>query len=391
MAKDKNLMQPNYQDGSIVNLMSSLVCGFGGKPTPYAPLALLSPERVAEAANVVLLVIDGLGYRYLRRHGRILNRYLQGPITSVFPTSTAPAITTFLTGVAPQQHGVTGWFMYLKELATVAIILPFRPRWGAMTFAEAGIRVTDVITYPSVFDGLAARCFFIISQHLVDSPYTATLAGCAKRIGYQNLTGYFAAIGDIAQRKTEHHYLYAYWPGFDALSHQYGVSSELVKNHFYELERRFADLVDSLRGTNTLLIVTADHGFIDTTPSLLIRLETHPELADCLVMPLCGETRMAYCYVHAGKAAPFEQYVRQRLGDCCELYASEEWLDAGWFGIGEPDPKLRDRIGDYILLTKGQWAIKDTVLGEADWSDVGVHGGVSEDEMYVPLLVAHCG
>ena len=48
-------------------------------------------------------------------------------LTSTSPTcttATATAITTFMTGLAPQQHGLTGWHVYLKELGCVTAVLP---------------------------------------------------------------------------------------------------------------------------------------------------------------------------------------------------------------------------------------------------------------------------
>ena len=44
--------------------------------------------------------------------------------TAANPPTTSAAITTFATGLAPQQHAVTGWFMHLKELGAVSTILP---------------------------------------------------------------------------------------------------------------------------------------------------------------------------------------------------------------------------------------------------------------------------
>lgn len=385
------MARPNYQDGSIVNLMSSLIQGLGGQPHPaYAPLALLPPETVAEAANVVLLVIDGLGYNYFKRHAGALGNHLQGSITSVFPTSTAPAITTFLTGVAPQQHGVTGWFMHLKELGTVATILPFRPRWGDGTFNVMGISPGQLIAHPTLFDGLAVQSSFVIQQRLVNSPYTVAGAGCAERLGYRDLADCFAMIQGSIGQGPQRSYTYAYWPLLDNLSHHHGVASKAVKKHLRELEQGLEALLKALRGTNTLLIVTADHGFIDTAPALTTWLDDHPELAGCFVLPLCGEPRASYCYIRPGKAGQFERYVAERLGDCCDLYASEELVRMGWFGLGEPTPRLLDRIGDYVLVTKGHHVIKDSLPVESAWADVGVHGGISEDEMLVPLLVAHC-
>lgn len=382
--------RPDYQGGSIVNLMSSLSAGLGGDCARYPPLRLLPPAVVTTAANVVLLVIDGLGYHYLCNHPGALSAYLRGPITSVFPTSTAPAVTTFLTATAPQQHAVTGWFMYFRELGTVGKILPFQARWGGSSLAAAGVTAGDLIGRPSIFNHLEADGYFVIDQQFVDSSYTLAGAGCAERVGYRDLEHCFFAIRRIVKKRARRKFIYAYWPQLDALAHQYGIGSAAVERHFEELDRAFAGFVEALRDTGTLVIVTADHGFIDTAPNAVIRLQAHPELADCLALPLCGEPRVAYCYLRPGRFERFQRYVKERLADHCELYASEQLLNEGWFGLGEPEPRLRQRIGDAVLVAKGRAAIVDRVLGEETWSDIGVHGGIGEDEMLTPLIVAHC-
>ncbi len=389
--EEKNtVIRPNYRNGGIVNLMSSLRQGLGGPPGLYDTLDLLPSDRVKEAANVVLLVIDGLGYNYLRRHGRKLKAHLRGSMTTVFPSSTAPAITTFLTGVAPQQHGVSGWFMFLKELGTVAMILPFQPRWGGGSFASAGVDVKDLISAPPLFDSLEVRSHFVIPRPLIDTPYTVAAAGRAERVGYLNLVDCFHIVESLIKQGAERQYLYAYWPLFDALAHDYGVNSPIVKKHYLELDRCIDALIKALGGTDTLLVVTSDHGFVDTAPSLTIRVEDHPELSRCLALPLCGEPRLAYCYVRPGKSRNFERYVSEALGESFELYPSERLLADDWFGSGEPTPKLLERIGDYILIPKGNRVIKDTLPMEGRWDNVGIHGGTSEDEMLVPLVLAHC-
>jgi len=382
--------KPDYQQRSIVNLMSSLVQGLGGPAGLYPPLDLLPPATVAAATNVVLLVIDGLGYRYLRRHGNLLNACLRGKMTTVFPSSTAPAITSFLTGVAPQQHGVTGWFMHLRELGTVAMMLPFRSRWGGDSFASAGVKPGDLLACPPLVDSLNVRSYFLISRELVHSPFTAASAGKAKRIGYRNLVDLAVVIDRLVRQGSERQYLYVYWPLFDALAHDYGVGSRVVKRHLRELERWFTDLTRELEGTDTLLVATADHGFIDTAPTCTVTLQDHPELAACLALPLCGEPRLAYCYVRPGKTGRFERYVRERFGDWCDLYPSEELVQQGWFGLGEPAPQLLERIGDYVLMLNGSHVIQDLLIKEKAHHTIGVHGGASEDEMMVPLLVADC-
>lgn len=99
--------KPDYFGGSIVNLVSSIETSFGGRSN-YAPLRLLPPKELKQAKNVVLIVVDGLGFEFLQKHGKDTSffRLLRGKMTSVFPTSTSSAIPAFLTGLSPQEHGM---------------------------------------------------------------------------------------------------------------------------------------------------------------------------------------------------------------------------------------------------------------------------------------------
>jgi len=82
--------------------------------------------------------------------------------------------------------------------------------------------------------------------------------------------------------------------------------------------------------------VTGDHGFIDSAPDQLIELERHPALAETLVLPLCGDRRVAYCYVDPAKRGQFERYVRAELSDFAILMESDALIAQGYFGLGPP-------------------------------------------------------
>ena len=62
----------------------------------------------------------------------------------------------------------------------------------------------------------------------------------------------------------------------------------------------------------------------------------------------------------------------------------------GFYGLYKPNKKIFDRIGDYVLVMKDNYVLKDWVAGEDDDDFVAHHGGVSSQEMYVPLVVAKC-
>ena len=135
-------------------------------------------------------------------------------------------------------------------------------------------------------------------------------------------------------------------------------------------------------------MVTADHGLVDTAPERTIYLEDHPELAETLALPLCGEPRAAYCYLRPGAEAAFDAYIRERLGEVCELHTAQGLVEAGWFGPAPEHPQLRRRIGDRVVLPAAGWVLKDRLQGEEPFRQVGVHGGASPAEQRVPLIAA---
>ena len=106
-----------------------------------------------------------------------------------------------------------------------------------------------------------------------------------------------------------------------------------------------------------------------------------------LAQPLCGERRVAYCYVRPGCHADFERYVAAKLGKHATLHRSSDLIAQNWFGPGAPHPRLAERVGDYTLVMKDSYALKDWLPNEKRHVHIGVHGGTSDDEMYVPLIM----
>ena len=380
---------PDYQGGSIVNLMASLQSGLGGLAHDYAPLSLLPPERVRAHRQVLLLVIDGLGMNYLRAHpqAECLNRHLAGAVTSVFPPTTAAAITTYLTGDAPQQHGLTGWFMYFRELGSVQAVLPGRPRYGGVGLGEAGIDTARLLGPRPFADRIGVPAFSVSPAVIAESDFNRAHLGASQLVAYRDLEDMLRRCGELL-RPPGRRYLYAYWSELDGLGHRHGIWSETARAHLFELDRAFGRLLEALRGSDTLVIVCADHGQVDVAPHRRISLDDHPTLTDCLVLPLCGEPRAAYCYLRPGREDEFDDYVRCELTAVADCLPSSSLIDSGWFGRGEPHPRLAERIGDRVLVMKDGYLLKDWLPQERHHEMVGIHGGLSDDELWVPLIVA---
>jgi len=380
---------PDYRGGSLVNLMSSILQATGGASS-YAPLTLLPPESLAQSTNIVLLVLDGFGYEFLMRQAEqtVFHRHLAGKITSIFPSTTAAGITTFMTGLAPQQHAVTGWFMLLKELGCVATTLKFQPRC-----CEASLLRRDV-TPPalygngtSIFAQMRRATYSVDLASLINTDYNSRMNDCPHRFSFSTFPECLQQLGTIIAQNHDPKFIFTYWSSIDDLSHVYGAHSIEAVRHFYEISDMLDAWLDQLRGTDTTLIITADHGLIDTDMAHTIQVKQHPALRETLTLPICGEARAAFCYVRPSKTAQFEQYIQREFDGICDLYRSEALIENGLFGLFDADPRLFDRIGDYAILMRSNYVIRDFLLGEKETYYVGYHGGLSAEEMFVPLVV----
>ena len=389
---DLRVTKPDYDGGSIVNLMVTLKAKFGVEDRQYAALNALPVSDIAGKKRVILLVIDGLGADLLQAFrtdddGVHFRQYQRGRMTSVYPPTTASAVTTFMSGQAPQQHGLTGWFMNFREIGTTAAVLPFISRYGRNELSKDGVDIAGLVTCASMADQLPVQSAMLLPQEIVDSDFSRCVGGRAKRVGFRGLGEFASHLGTYIESSDSTQYLYAYWSELDHLSHLYGPSDERVFRHFVELESQLLPVLETAAAHDCAVIVTADHGFLDSGPAECLELDAHPRLADMLAMPLFGEPRSAYCIVRKGCDDEFEHYIKQELDDYVTAVPSADLIADRWFGLGERHPELAARVGDYTLQMKQRYTIRDRLLSERAFDLHGMHGGVTAAEQWVPLIL----
>jgi hypothetical protein len=176
--------------------------------------------------------------------------------------------------------------------------------------------------------------------------------------------------------------VYAYYPGVDAVAHEYGLNDD---RYFAEL--RFADrlvgwILESLPSSSALLI-TADHGQVEVGRDGW--LETG-SLAKYIELQ-AGEGRFRHLYAKQGGAADLAGAARAEFGDQAWVFTRSELINDGWFGEGRPTPSAGRRIGDVVLAAKDRWAFTDPSL-RREAQLISAHGSLTEAEMFVPLLGA---
>ena len=380
---------PDYRGGGLLNLIASCANSRGGKVS-HPALDALPAAELSVARNVVLLLIDGLGYNYLttRGTGSTIAARARNRLTSVFPSTTASAITTSFTGLSPAEHGLTGWFTWFPEVGTIAAALPFKPRGTGASLEQLGISPAVLYRGTPLFDTLDTASYVVSHRSILDSNYNRHYCGCATRLAYNDLAGLVSQTEAAVKSGDERKFVYAYYPEFDASSHRHGVGSAETAAEFSAIDDAFSDLLQRLSGTDTAVILTADHGFIDCPAENALDLSDCPELSDMLLHPLTGERRVAFCHVKEGKTAAFAALATEWLEGKADIIPGRIPLDEGWFGSGDLHPRIAERAGDIVLMMRENYTVKDWLPGEPRHLHIGNHGGMCADEMYIPLVYA---
>lgn len=380
---------PDYGDGGLLCLARSFGAFLdGGRwSLPQGPAA-----REAHAPVVLFILIDGLGDAFLQRHGQgsTLLAHRRRRITSVFPSTTASAVTTLLTGFAPAVHGLSGWFIQDRRFGGIIAPLPLRIRAGGAVRGLFALR--RLFPYPSLFQRRRRASVLVSPDDIAYSPFSRRHARGAVIQPYAGLDGMIdaslAAVGRLGG--AEGGYAYAYYPAFDALSHRFGCESEEVIAEFWRVDVAITRLLERLSGSGVEVVISADHGFIDSPEERCVRVEDSPELAQMLAAPLFGEARAAFCEVRNGAGAAFEAWAREHLAGKAVVLSSVELIASGLLGPGAGHKRLRERTGSHALLMEPGWTIRDLVPGERAYPMLGVHGGLTADEMWVPLIHVPC-
>jgi predicted AlkP superfamily pyrophosphatase or phosphodiesterase len=351
---------PNYKEDNIVNLMSSISYGFG-KKHKYNKLNSLRPKELNDFENIVLLVIDGLGYNYLKKQNNsFLFKHIHSKLTTTFLSTTACANTAFLVGYPPQQHALTGWTINLKEVGGITEILPFVPRFGGKTLSKHKFNFSKIMDIKSFHKGFKGECFTIIEKEKSTRDFIKYVAKETKILPVKTYKGIFIKLSELVKKKSKkRRFIHAYMDEFDSIQHRHGVDEKRSNKLFTDIDKRIKMLSESIKDTNTKLIVVSDHGLINTTKESEIWVEDIPGLEECLTIPITGEPRVRDCFVRPSKVKVFEEIVAKKMSQCCWCFKGEQLIKDNFYGLGTPNKKLFDRVGDYVLIMKENYILRD--------------------------------
>ncbi|MFQ6135315.1 MAG: alkaline phosphatase family protein [Nitrososphaerales archaeon] len=402
----KDFVTPDYDEYCISNIPATLTKIFHIPHLSGNPLADPEVKPVLEdVSRVVLLLVDALSYtQLLKAFGggdsilqRFFDRSVLLPLTSTFPSTTPPGLTSLNTGLTPQQHAVIGYSLYLKQFGLVANMVNFSPSvdFRRDTLREIGLDPNEFLNAKTLYEFLGEEGYpsYVVTRWFYrNSTLTNIIHKGAKIETYVDTPDLFITLRRLLEsRPTEESYIFAYWDTLDTASHVYGPASEEaeaeIRSLAYSLKTEFLDRLDKSAVKNTLLLITSDHGGHTLVDGKTVIVPDHPELLRDLQIPPTGSSRSPYFYPKPGRFNSVRRYLTEKFGDGFLLLESEEALKKGLFGVGEVADETRDRIGDLLALPREGHSIfypykphrEELILK-------GGHGGLSEDEMLVPFL-----
>jgi len=356
-------VEPDYRGACVSRVVPALL----GDDRPA-----WMPAPVQGASAVVLLALDGLGWNALEAYrGAMpeLAAFDGGPITTVVPSTTAAALTSLATGLAPSEHGLVG----------------FRMRVGGGVLNVLSWQFSGPGRAPDPFDVQRHTAFgsrevpVVTCSDFRETPFTDAQLRGGRFVGWGTTGTLVEHCRRLAARGEP--LTYAYYPGIDKVAHEFGL-----EDGFYEAELRSADaLVGALRDalpSDAALVVISDHGQVHAESDHWIKLD---EL-EPLISVQAGDARFRYLYARSGGTSELAGAARELIGDRAWVMTRKELIEAGWLGPA-PTGSIGARIGDVALAAHDKVAFVDPAMPrEAQLRSL--HGSLTADEMRVPLLAA---
>ena len=367
---DPQPVRPAYGDACIDGLVPGLLASPGRRPEWL-------PGPAAAAVQVVLLVLDGLGWLQLQERlalAPVLGQLAGGPITSVAPTTTATALTSISLGCPPAEHGVVGYRMVVQGPTGSEILNVLR--WRTQSGDARPFVLPEQFQPTNAFLGrpvpVATRAEFAGSGFTVAHLRGGRLVGWALPS---------ALIVDVRRLLAEGEpFVYAYYDGIDKIAHIHGLE-EHYDAELVSVDRLVGDLA-SVLPPGAVLVVTADHGQVSVGPAAV---PLDPAVMAHVAL-VSGEARFRWLHARPGAGADLVDAARSRYAGEAWVHTLDEVEALGWFG-GILSAEARARLGDVAVVPH----LPVGYLDPADSGDARLvcrHGSLTAEEMLVPLLAA---
>jgi hypothetical protein len=358
---------PDYSGGSLFNLMAEIE----RRLTGVSPSQGLNPDLAAaipEAATYVLILFDGLGDGQLGHPlAGPLRASRKGALDAVFPTTTSVNLATVVTGLAPAAHGLIAHQLYVPAVDRVVNTLKWKTPWGDDVEIDHG----TFLPSPNLFERLRTAGIEPITVqpgNFQDSPLSRVLYRGSRYEPVWTIDEIVDATLQLAA--VPGRFIFTYFPNVDVAAHVHGQASD---DYAAALSAAAGiwDRIAAALPANAVLMGTADHGHIDYAESnkVFIPHRSGPEFY--------GDPRMVLV------RRVDEEWMNEVAGLPCLDIGLSEYRTL--LGPGPAHSDLGGRLPEKALLAEPGRLLIPRFM---DRRLTGYHGGLAEQELRIPLLIA---
>ena len=360
---------PDYAGRCITGVIGSLGVGIATSGPQIGDLA----SAVRGAAGVVLVILDGLGDDQLEVRGRlapVLSGSRLAPVTSVAPSTTAAALTSLSTGVAPGRHGLVGYRFALGDDVLQALRWKVDDRDATSSHPPERIQRSA----PSLRIRGAAVPYVGRAAFATSAFTRAHLRGSS----FVGVAGVDEMPSAVAAALSGSPLVLCYHDAIDKVAHAKGLEGD-----YDDAVAAADDLVAAIRAAvppDVAVVVTSDHGQVDIGPAVADLSSS----ADALVARRSGEGRFRWLHAHPGEASALLERAQAEMAASCWVMSRRQVVGSEL--LGEVDDEVVDRLGDVALIPHADVFVPDPAVPK-EHRMRSRHGSLTRAEMLVPLCV----
>ena len=376
------IILPNYEH-CILNIITSILKYYNVE-TEHKSLQCLDKTLEKKYKNIVLLILDGMGEHILKNitPDGFFAKNDKDCVTSVYPSTTTAALTTYYSGKPPYETGWIAWSQYFKEYGRAIDMLSHRESYLHEDISKAKINVFDtVLKYDTVFEKIEKASPNVKPYEIMPSYSDKKSKRSIRADSIDEIVENIEMLCNMPQEK----FIMAYSDNPDGLLHKYGTKSKEVSDFIKDTQDKIENMCKKL-SDDTIVIISADHGHKNIEKDYSLR--DFPEIEECLYMPISLESRVIGFWVKENMKKEFEERFNKIFKDEFWLMTTEEFLNKNFLGFGKKHPKIDEFLGNYIALSTSSSIIKiETYLADAKPTKKSTHCGLSKEEMEVPVII----
>jgi predicted AlkP superfamily pyrophosphatase or phosphodiesterase len=326
----------------------------------------------------VLILIDGMGQDAVDKYSDqfpIFDELKQvKKLYTNFPSTTATSLSTLGTGVLPGVHGMLGY--------TVRVPRSDNRLLNALKWDE---RVDPVMwqKVPTLFERAVlagVSVTHVAAKRYEGSGFTQAALRGAKYVGANGIDEMATAVS--AALKLQPSFVYTYLNTLDSAGHSDGVGSDKWLTALQQVSE-FITKVKQLAPAGTRIWVTSDHGMVNSTEQVILGQDN--ELLENVTL-IGGEPRARHIYIKEGAIQETIILWQEFFGSKAKVLSKDTAIKDGLFGPVVSEDAT-DRMGDLIAIANDDLILVDPARVKEESSMVGHHGGITDIEVEIPLLL----